>query len=86
MARSCADRPFGAPDRHDAEADYGCATARNLAAMLADPDDLEDPKDAAAPRGDSALAAAARHRVGQDKRLPNTTVGGPGGSNGSAPQ
>jgi type IV pilus biogenesis protein CpaD/CtpE len=75
VARSCAERPFGENDRHDAEADFGCATARNLAEMVADPRDLTDPRDAAAPRGDAALAAAARHRLGQDKPLP-AVVGG----------
>jgi type IV pilus biogenesis protein CpaD/CtpE len=76
VAHACADRPFGETDRHDADADYGCATARNLAQMVANPADLDAPHDAAAPRGDAALAAAARHRVGQDKPLPATVGGG----------
>jgi hypothetical protein len=83
VARACADRPFGEAERHDAEPDYGCATARNLAAMLADPADMTDPRAAAAPRGDAAFAAAARHRTGQDKPLP-AVVGGASSAGKSA--
>jgi len=56
----------------------GAATSANLGAMLANPDDLLAPRQAALPMGDAALAAARRHRQGQVVSLP-------GGSSGSDP-
>lgn len=46
-------------------AGLGCATARNLAAMLADPADLASPRKAAAAPAGAAAAAVGRYREGK---------------------
>jgi hypothetical protein len=67
---SCADRPYGFLDRRDGQSDYGCATARNLAAMAANPRDLEGGAEPGSPKGDGAFLAVERHAKGLDKPLP----------------
>lgn len=79
---ACADRPFGFED-NDTFTDYGCATARNIAAMAAYPSDLEGGHEAGPPRGDGALLAVQRHDKGQSKPLPTTTTGSPAPASGS---
>lgn len=48
---------------------FGCATAVNLQAMLADPGDLERGADLPDASGDAALIAVRRHRLGEAKPL-----------------
>lgn len=74
---SCADRPYGFLDPRDGETDYGCATARNLAAMAASPQDLEGGAEPAPPKGDAALLAVQRHAKGEAKALPAMVGGAP---------
>jgi type IV pilus biogenesis protein CpaD/CtpE len=73
---ACADRPLGELGWNAADADWGCSTAANLAAMVADPDDLLAGREAAPPKGDGALLAVERYQAGKPKTLPEQ-VGGP---------
>lgn len=63
---------------------FGCATQRNLAAMLADPDDLDRPREPGPPTGDAAISAIRRHSAGAVGGLPQEgtsasgSAGGPG--------
>ncbi|HEX3700478.1 MAG TPA: CpaD family pilus assembly lipoprotein [Phenylobacterium sp.] len=79
--------PCDAPvnrDEADAVEGLGCATRSNLRAMVADPADLVRGAPATPPRGDAALAAAHRHRLGQVKPLEDATSSGAGQSPASS--
>lgn len=56
-------------------AGFGCASARNLEAMAADPADLAQGVELAPASGDAAVAAARRHRTGETKPLPDGLSG-----------
>jgi hypothetical protein len=56
------------------EASFGCATAQNLRAMVADPADLEHGRELSPAAGDAAFQAIERHRAGQTKGMPDPTT------------
>ena len=56
---------------------FGCATAANLALMVADPRDLEGGAEPGDPAGDAALAAVRRHQAGETRPLPSTSEADP---------
>jgi pilus assembly protein CpaD len=49
--------------------DYGCATATNLAAMIADPRDLAEGRTMGPPKGNPAIAAMHRYATGKVSSL-----------------
>lgn len=53
---------------------FGCATLANLAAMVAEPADLDAPKVAGPPRGEAAWRDAERHRKGERAELSREQV------------
>ncbi|ANK81124.1 CpaD family pilus assembly lipoprotein [Minwuia thermotolerans] len=53
---------------------FGCATLANLAAMVAEPSDLDAPKEAGPPRGEAAWRDAERHRKGERAELDREQV------------
>jgi pilus assembly protein CpaD len=74
--------------------DFGCSTANDLAAMVADPRDLIRGRDLPPEAGDSALAALHRYRLGKVTPLlddsasqssTGATGGGGSGGGGAAP-
>jgi type IV pilus biogenesis protein CpaD/CtpE len=70
------DQPLYELSDPRAEDVFGCANARNLRLMVADPRDLERGATLPAPYGDAATQPAARHRVREPARLPAATSGG----------
>jgi type IV pilus biogenesis protein CpaD/CtpE len=56
---------------------FGCATAANLALMVADPRDLQRGAEPGDPAGDAALAAVRRHQAGEARPLPSPADAGP---------
>jgi type IV pilus biogenesis protein CpaD/CtpE len=65
---------------------FGCANRANLAAMVADPADLDRGRALAPAQGDAAIAAVQRYRKGQVTPLPASgTDGSDSGAAGAAP-
>lgn len=60
---------------------HGCATALNLEAMVADPDDLDRARALPPATGEPAIAPVRRHRAGTvpEPRPPATGAPAPGG-------
>ena len=58
----------------------GCANAANLAAMLADPADLESPRAAAPAMGPAPLLPIERYQTGKPLALPMVDTQGDGGA------
>jgi len=65
------------PDRSspDPQLPFGCATEANLRAMIADPADLQRGAPTTPERGDPAIQAAARYRLGAVKPLASDSSG-----------
>ncbi len=57
--------------------DFGCATASNLAAMVADPHDLLTGRSMGPPSGDPALAAMQRYLAGKPTQLSSESASTP---------
>ncbi|MBV8594281.1 MAG: hypothetical protein JOZ27_08285, partial [Caulobacteraceae bacterium] len=55
-------KPPGNDPANTLHSDFGCATAKNLAAMVADPRDLVAPREMGPPVGDPAVAGVDRYR------------------------
>jgi pilus assembly protein CpaD len=80
---SCADWSKRSETNHDnlPPSNYGCATARNLGVMVADPADLTRGRDYGGQDGTQATGAIQRYRAGKVTPLPPTdtkTTGGTG--------
>jgi hypothetical protein len=68
----------GAPPDHsspDPQLPFGCATEANLRAMIANPADLDHGAPTTPERGDSAVVAATRYRLGEVKPLASDSRG-----------
>jgi hypothetical protein len=65
------------PDRSspDPQLPFGCATEADLRAVIADPADLARGRPTTPPRGDPAIAPAARYRQGVVKPLASDSRG-----------
>jgi pilus assembly protein CpaD len=77
----------GAPGNNTANtlhSDFGCATATNLAAMVADPRDLLIGREPGPVSGDAALAPIDRYRTGKVKPLISSDASSSGAQGGSA--
>ena len=64
--------------------DYGCSTANNLAAMVADPRDLVTGRPLPPESGDAALAALHRYRTGKVLPLADESASGSAQTGGGA--
>ena len=58
---------------------FGCATAGNLAAMIADPQDLREPQKMDAASGARGAAAVGAYMSGETAAAPSASVSGTGG-------
>lgn len=68
---SWADAETGSPLNNGPSPLFGCASARNLAAQVARPEDLIEGRDLGAPDAVAASAAVARYRAGKTTPLIN---------------
>ena len=57
--------------------DFGCSTASNLAAMVADPHDLVVGRNMGPAVGDAAVAGVHRYRTGKTLPVPDDTSAAP---------
>ena len=82
-AHECPDwtKPPGNDLANTLPSDFGCATAANLAAMIADPRDLTRGREFEATGGDPAVAALQRYRIGKTTRLGGEGISSANGQN-----
>lgn len=62
------DQPYD-PNENTSWPQFGCAQAKNLAAMIEDPSDLIDPQELSGADGPVAAASIGRYREGKTKQL-----------------
>ena len=70
-------KPPGNDFDNTMHSDFGCATAANLAAMVADPHDLLIGRSMGPPSGEPALAAMQRYLAGKTTQLPSESASAP---------
>ena len=77
-------KPPGNDFDNTMHSDFGCATASNLAAMVADPHDLLAGRSMGPPSGEPALAAMQRYLAGKTTQLPSESASAPAGATAAA--
>jgi pilus assembly protein CpaD len=77
-------KPPGNDFDNTLHSDFGCATASNLAAMVADPHDLLSGRSMGPPSGEPALAAMQRYLAGKTTPLPSESASAPATAAGPA--
>jgi pilus biogenesis lipoprotein CpaD len=84
---ACGDwtRPPNATFANGPNANFGCATAYNLGAMVADPTDLAGGRTIGPAFGEHQVPAVQRYNRGQVTPLPETTTSNIGGGGSAAP-